>query len=241
MIARIVMLALLLPAIAQAEVEMRFNDGSVGIVSDGRVMFGDATNAVLYLPGDEGMIVLNSDAKTWMRLEPGFAGKMAEQVQAQMDQMLASMPPEQRAMVEAQMKGMMPQIPQEMPQVNVRKTGATDTVAGFDCEEAEVSFEGGMAEETVCIADADELGIADEDYDAIIEAMRGMAEIASLNPNASPQADFGEMGGVPIRTMGRDSSGNSELVSLSTDDVDTSRFEIPDDYREVSLEDMMRQ
>lgn len=236
-----VLIILLLPTLLQAEVEMRFNDGSVGIVSDGRVMFGDEKNAVLYLPGDEGMIVIDSSEQTWMRLEPGFASKMAEQVQAQMNQMLASIPPEQRAMVEAQMKGMMPQFGQEMPQVNIRKTGEMDTVAGFDCAEAEVSFDGGGVEENVCIADADELGIADEDFSALIAAMRGMAEIATLNPDAPPQADFGEIGGVPIRTTDRNYGNDSELVSLSTDNVDTSRFDIPDGYREVSIEDMMRQ
>lgn len=240
MLARIILI-LLLPTFVNAEVEMRFNDGSVGIVSDGRVMFGDDTNAVLYLPGDEGMIVIDSSQQTWMRLEPGFASKMAEQVQAQMNQMLASVPPEQRAMVEAQMKGMMPQMGQEAPQVNIRKTGKTDTVAGFDCAEAEVSFEGGGVEETVCIADADELGIADEDFDSLIAAMRGMAEIATLNPDAPPQADFGDIGGVPIRTTDRNYGNDSELVSVNTDNVDTARLEIPDGYREVSIEDMMRQ
>ncbi len=232
-------LLLLLPAAAFADVEMLYSDGTVGLISDGRVVFGDDSDTILIVPGDEGFIVISHDDRTWMRLEPGFINDMAAEVQAQMDAMLAGMPPEQRAMVEAQMQGMMPQMPSEMPPMELKRTGGRSQVAGYDCEEAEVSY-GGAIEETVCIATADELGISDADFDALAAAMQGMAEMASLDGGKSTQADFAELGGVPIRTSaGAPGSQGSELVSLDTGELDPARLRVPDGYREISMQDMM--
>lgn len=228
----------MLPAAAGADVEMRYSDGLIGLVSDGRVMFGDAENSVLFTPGDPGMIVLSRAERTWMRLEPGFADEMMAQMQARMDQMLAGMPPEQRAMVEQQMKSMMPQLNEAPPEMSIARTGAEDEVAGYDCEVAEIRFEDGSVDEVVCVATPDELGIADDDFEALMSAMQGMAEIASVNPNAAPVTDFGKLGGIPIRSRGAD-GGPSELVSIDTGSIDEARFAIPDNYREVSIADMM--
>lgn len=237
----IIAVILLLPASVFADVEMRYSDGTVGLISDGRVVFGDDEDKILYEPGEEGLIVISSRDRTWMRLEPGFVSDMAAQVQTQMDAMLADMPPEQRAMVEAQMKGMMPQMPQEMPAMQIRRTGASDEVAGYDCDEAEIGFDDGTVEEVVCIASARELGISNRDYEALVAAMQGMADMASLNPNSKPQADFTSMGGIPIRTRGPNVGEPSELVSLDTSSIDAERLRVPDGYREITMEEMMRQ
>lgn len=232
-------LLLLLPAAVLADVEMRYSDGTVGLVSDGRVMFGDDDNKVLFEPGADAMIVIDYRDRTWMRLEPGFVSDMAAQMKSQMDAMLAGMPPEQRAMVEAQMQGMMPQMQTEMPKMELRRTGASDEVAGYDCDEAEVRFDDGTVEELICIATAGELGIPSSDVDALISAMQGMAEMASLNPDSSPQADFSALGGLPIRSRSRDGSHASELVSLDTSSIDAARLRVPDGYREITMQDMM--
>lgn len=232
---------LLLPAAAFGDVEFRYSDGTFGLVRDGHVLFGDDSDAILIQPGSDSMIAISHEDRTWMRLEPGFVNDMAAQMQAQMEQMLAGMPPEQRAMVEAQMEGMMPQLsPQDMPKMTLSRTGETDEIAGYDCEVAEISYDDGTVEETVCIADADELGLDDADFDALVSAMQGIAELASIAPGAAPQADFGAMGGIPIRT----SAGygeTSEIVSVDTSSIDASRLAVPGDYRELSMEDMMRQ
>jgi hypothetical protein len=235
-----IFLALLSGTVA-ADVEMKFSDGTVGLVNDGRVLFGDDKGSVLFVPGDEGMIMISHDEKTWIRLKPGFANKVADQMQAQVEAMLAGMPPEQRAMVEQQMKGMMPPKPGEAPQMSIRKTGTSAKVAGYDCDEAEIVHENGNVEEVVCVASADELDISDKDFASMIRAMEGMAEIASIGGASAPQLDFDKLGGIPVRTRGREQGETNEIVSLSTGSVDASRLEVPSNYREASMEEIMGQ
>lgn len=231
----------LLSGAAAADVEMKFSDGTVGLVNDGRVMFGDDQGSVLFVPGDEGMIMISHEDKTWIRLKPGFANAVADQMQAQVDAMLAGMPPEQRAMVEQQMKGMMPPKPGEAPQMSIRKTGTSGEVAGYDCDEAEIVHENGNIEEVVCVASANELDISGKDFDSMIRAMEGMAEIAAIGGASAPQLDFDKLGGIPIRTRGRAKGESNEIVSLSTSGVDASRLTVPGNYTEASMEDIMGQ
>lgn len=234
-----VLVLLLLTSPALADVEIQFSDGGFGLVNDGRVMFGDDDSAVLFVPGDEGLIMISHEERSWTRLTPGFANTVANQMQAQMDEMLAGMPPEQRAMVEQQMSGMMPPKPGAAPKMSIRRTGNSDKVAGFDCDEAEIVYDDGTVEELVCVATADELDISDSDFEAIISAMEGMAEIAAMGGDSAPQLDLDKLGGIPVRTRARDESEDTEVVSVRTSRVDSARLEIPDGYREVPIEKMM--
>ena len=61
------------PATVFADVEIHFNDGSTGLVSDGRVLFGDEESSVLFEEGQEYFIVIEWKKRTYMRLTPGFA------------------------------------------------------------------------------------------------------------------------------------------------------------------------
>ena len=232
---------LLLTAFALADVEMQYSDGTFGLVDDGKVMFGDKDAAVLFVPGEEGMIVISHEERSWMRLKPGFANSMASQLQTQMESMLAGMPPEQRAMVEQQMAGMMPPKPGDAPKLKIRKTGDTAEVAGYDCEDVEITHADGTIEEVVCVATADELDISDSDFAAMIRAMEGMAEVAAMGGQGSAQLEFANLGGVPIRTRARDKREDNAMLSIDTASVDADRLKIPDGYRETSFEEMMRQ
>lgn len=235
-----IVMALLSGAVA-ADVELKFSDGTIGLVNDGRVLFGDDKGSVLFVPGDEGMILISHEERSWVRLKPGFANAVADQMQAQVDAMLAGMPPEQRAMVEQQMKGMMPPKPGEAPQMSIRKTGNSAEVAGYDCDEAEIVHENGNVEEIVCVASADELDISGKDFAAMIRAMEGMAEIAAIGGAGAPQLDFDKLGGIPVRTRARDKGSDNEIVSLSTSSIDARRLEVPGSYKETSMEAMMGQ
>jgi hypothetical protein len=232
---------LLLPAVSLADVEMRFDDGSVGLVHAGQVLFGDDHNAALWQGVEEGVIVISFDEQSWMRITPGFANDVAARMQERMDQILSELPPEQRAVAEEQMKEVMPSLQQDPARISVRRTGGQETIAGFTCALAEISYDGGEPEEAVCVATAAELGITDADFRALNAAMRGMADIAALDPHSDPGADFAQMGGVPIRSRDLISGDGSELVSIDTAAVDPARLRVPANFREVSIEELMRQ
>ena len=130
--------------------------------------------------------------------------------------------------------------PQAMPKMTLSRTGETDKVAGYACEIAEISYEDGSVGDVVCIADPGELGLDDDDFEALVAAMQNIAELASISPGTAPQADFGAMGGVPVRTLSPEAGETSELVGLDPSPIDAARLEVPAGYREVSMEEMMR-
>ncbi len=230
-----------MPALVLADVEMRFSDGSMALVSKKQVLLGDEHTAALWNGDNEELIIVSYAEKTWMRIEPGFADDVASQMKMQMEQMLAELPPEQRAVAEQQMQEVMPSMEQGPPDISVRRTGGHAETAGYDCVEAEIAYDGGEPEEAVCIATADELGMSSRDFQTFNEAMRGIAKLAAMDSGSGPGADFDQMGGIPIRTLDIQSGQGSELVSIENKAVNVSRMSIPAGFREVSIEEMMSQ
>ncbi|MCH9694789.1 MAG: DUF4412 domain-containing protein [Gammaproteobacteria bacterium] len=231
------MLILGISSLALADSEMSFSDGSTGLISNGKVLFGDVNASVLFENGQDYFVVLEHDKKTFMRMDKGFAADMQSQVKAEMEKMLAGMPEAQRAMAEQQMKAMMPQM-QEAPKTSVTRTGETDEVANFDCDILEIVSDDGSMDSVVCVASRDELGLSLGDYQTLIGAMEAMQEMAAMAGSASVESDFDLLGGVPIRSKNKFHS--SELVSIDNSDVDEARLQIPAGYTEVSIDDMMR-
>jgi len=230
---------LVLPAAGQADVELRFSDGTVALVSEDRVAFGDGQDRILVESGADSMIVLNARDRTWVRLTPGFVTEIAERMRAQVEGMLADLPAEQREEARAQLDEMLPRTPSDMPEMSLERTGESDEVAGYRCEEAEIRYDGGDVEETVCIASVDELDIEPGDFDALVAAMQSMADMDAVEPGSIPQADFAAMNGIPIRTRAADEAVISELVGLETGEIDPAELRVPDDYREITLEEML--
>lgn len=236
---RPLLLLLCAPAAALADVEMNFSDGSSMVVREGRVLFGDSVNSVLFEPGREGLIVLNRQQQTWMSMKPGFADEMAARTVKRLESMLPDLPPEERAMAEQQIEDMRAQKDRAPPEFKVNRTGNRDEVAGFDCHEAEIMDGEGVAKEIVCIASAEELGIEDEDFDALSAFMDQLAEIAAMAPEDDSFIDLEVLGGVPVRSENVDYGEQSQLQTISTAAVDPARLEVPEGYEEVSIESMM--
>ncbi len=228
---------------AIADADMQFSDGTSGVISSGRVLFGDEESAILYTEGQAHFTVIDGRRKTYMDVTPEFIEGMKSKLDAQMAQMekmLAGMPAQQRAMVEQQMKSRMPQMDGGR-KTKIERTGSNATVAGFDCEEAEIRYEDdNSVESRVCIATADELSLSSTDFRALSSAANAMLEMASVGGNRPAESDFEKLGGIPIRRTGGAAGGDSELSSIDTSDIDPSRFEIPANYKKQSIEDMMR-
>lgn len=230
-----------LPALVLADVEMRFSDGSMALVSKNQVLLGDDHNAALWNGDKNELVIISHDEKTWMRIEPGFADDVASQMKLQMEQMLADLPPEQRTMAEQQMQEVMPSLDQSPPEISVRRSGGHAEIAGFACAEAEIAYDDGEPEEAVCIATANELGMSSTDFRTMNDAMQGIAKLASMDSASGPGADFDQMGGIPIRTLDIESGQGSELLSIANKAINSSRVSVPAGFREVSIEEMMGQ
>lgn len=238
MTARLVpLLVACLPLVATADVEMRFSDGSTILVGDGRVLFGDSANSVLYVPGRDGLVILNRAQQTFLEMQPGFADKLAAEAAARRERMLAELTPEQRALVEDEITGPEP----EQSEFSVKRTGNRREIAGYGCHEAEIVDGSGETKEIVCIASPDDLGIPDDDFQALTGFMVKLAEIAAMAPDDDSFIDLDALGGVPVRTEDIDYGKVSELLSVSTAAVDEDRLEIPEEYAEIPAERLLTQ
>lgn len=232
-------LLLAVPAGVMADVEMVFSDGSAFVVKDGRVLFGDMSNSVLFAPDREGLIILNNDEKSWMEMKPGFADDVARHMAAQLDEMLAGLTPEEREQVRDALPDVYSPTPAEAPEFRIERTGKRDVVAGFDCEEAEISGGAGDIDEIVCVATAAELGIPGADFDALTGFMNRLSEIAAMTPDDDSFIDIATLGGIPVRSENIEYGELSELTSITTTGIDATRLEIPPDYQQVALEDVL--
>ena len=239
----IFLVLLLVSTTAFADVTMTFSDGSFVKINERYVAIGDDYGFGIIEDGKDTFIMVDHGERSYMEVSATFADDVSAMMAAQMEQMLADVPPEQRAMIEQSMKGMMPgggAMP-EPPKMMVRKTGDTDSVAGYKCSEVEISYGTGQAEEMSCVATTSELGISGRDFASMAAAMRAISRMAGMDGEDDTLVDFEAMGGIPIRTRDLPAGDAEELVSLSKDDLDDSDFAVPDSYTKVSMEDMMMQ
>ena len=106
----------------------------------------DEDGLVIYRGDRNEMIMADNERLEYYIIDQQTMNRMAGQVSdamKQMEEMLGSLPPEQRAMAEQMMKQQMPglQPAQEAPST-LRKMGESDTINGYDCEFYEVLKQG---------------------------------------------------------------------------------------------------
>lgn len=226
-----------LSSVVFADAELAFTQGNT-LISDGKVLFGEKDISVLYEDGQDFFVVIDHGKKTYVRLEKGFADEVVSQVNAEMEKALAGLPEAQRAMAEQHMKSMMPQA-QEAPKIEAQRTGESDNVAGIDCNVVKLVDSDGTVDSVLCVAPHDALGVSSADYQTLIRAGKAMQDMAAMSGKDSAQDDFEKMGGIPIRFNSK--YQNSELVSFDDADVDAARLQIPANYTEITVQDLMRQ
>lgn len=185
---------------------------------------------VLIFRGDKQVAWLVQADNTYVEMtREGVAG-MADAMK-QMEAQLAAMPPEQRAMVQAMMKGQAPGAGAPAPPAPLKWTanGKTDEIAGKPCK----GYDGdrqGVVEEQVCAAQWEAFGLARSDF----RAFEDMAEF--MRSMKGPMADSvkvrvadAEIPGVPLRTIIKTVRGEQvqEITKIEKADVDLSLFDLP--------------
>jgi len=179
----------------------------------------DATKQVLYL--------INTDRMTYSELTKAEAEQMGAQLSgamAQMQEALKGMPPEQRAQVEAMMKGRgMPGL--GAPPVKTSyKRGGTQRVGRWTCDVYEVQANEQRTGE-LCTVNPQALGFTPADFAVSRQLADFMRSI--LPQGAEAMFQMGDTGagftGVPVRRVGT-VLGRETITEMS----DATRQDIPD-------------
>ncbi|MEX2122697.1 MAG: DUF4412 domain-containing protein [Woeseia sp.] len=209
------------------------------------------SGAMIYREQSGELIAIDHEKKEYYVMDKASMEQIATQLSSAMQQMqqaLAEMPPEQRAMAEQMMKQHIPAPAQEPEPMTVRKTGSRDSINGFGCDYYEVQQQGAKIRE-LCVT-------AWDDIDGGREAADSMLAMADFFDNMAEQFSAGtgmdvmgqqrelfehmrELDGYPVLTREFGETGRveseSRLKSAGTRDIDADFFSPPTGYTQMDL------
>jgi hypothetical protein len=208
---------------------------------------GGGENGVVFDGTKQTLYIIDDTKKTYSEITKDDLDRMAAQlaqVQQQMQGAMANMSPEQRAQIEAVMRGRsgrgMPGMPTPAAKPTYKKTG-TDKVGKWTCDKYE-GYQGDRKTSEVCTVAPTALGLSDSDFAVTKEFAKFFSGVM---PNMSDRVfslgsleDRGFVG-VPIRTInyGADGSvtGTSELTDISHQNIPDSTFAPPAGYAKQDM------
>lgn len=244
-----------IPAHAGVVLDMLMKDTSAGTSSATKIS-ADAGMIRLDTPGDSDVsmifrgnefLILNHDDSTYMVVDESMLNAVSSQMSAAMKQMeaqLASLPAEQRAMMERMMKDRMKSFaPPEAvePALTVDSTG-TGEWRSYSCNQYTVSDDTGKIQE-ICAASLDEIDGADEVKASFTKMAEFMKQLTSKLPFASgfassPTAMMDQIDGFPVHTLHYDNGKVTEEVSLESaveQPIDAALFSPPKGYTKQEI------
>jgi hypothetical protein len=188
----------------------------------------DGTKQVLYL--------INTGRKTYSEMTKAEADQMGSQLSgamAQMQEALKNMPPEQRAQMEAMMKGRgLPAMTQGAVKTTYKK-GGTQKVGKWTCDVYEILVNEQRNGE-MCTVSPQTLGFTAADFAVSRQLAEFLKSILPQGTEAMFQVGDGTAGfaGVPVRrvvtVLGRETV--SEMTDVTRQDVPDSQFTVPADF-----------
>jgi hypothetical protein len=198
----------------------------------------DAGNVSMLFDTRSGaMTVLMHDKHQYMDMQKVI--ETAGAAMAQANAALASLPPEQRAMLEQRMGGKIPGMGAKLD-VSVTPTGASDRVAGHACQIYRTQV-GDRHADDICLANIGDAGISAADQATLrkaFEEMRTMTEKMSAGMFRSPLSSM-PLDKFPVRMTHYDDSGKVlqvvELKGVQTGGVVDSDFAVPAGYTEQDM------
>jgi hypothetical protein len=213
----------------------------------------DESGGMIFREKTREFIAIDHEQKEYYVIDEAAMERIGGQLSTAMQQMqdaLADMPPEQRAMAEQMMKQHLPApapAPAPAP-MTVRKTGASETINGFRCEYYEVQQQGAKIRE-LCVTDWSDIDGGRDPADSML-AMAGFFDKMAQQFSSGSGMDvmeqqrelfqhMRELGGYPVLTREFDDSGRveseSRLKSAGTSDIDPALFDPPQGYRKKDL------
>ena len=228
--------------IATEEADSRLEIKSISSNESGALIFSSTRNAI---------VALDHQSQEYYVIDQQQIDAMAVQLEQSMQQMeeaLSKMPPEQRALAEQMMQAQMPVKKTNRSRGELHKTGESDSFGGHDCDYYDV-LDGDRKFRDICVTDWDDFPEGQE----VAGAMKSLGDFfKSMTEAFSRSGGFDlmdtqqdmfsymqEVGGYPIRTREYNEAGELQretiLESAQHEELDPSRFEPPEGYRNVPM------
>ena len=208
----------------------------------------DGVNGLVIFDGTKQVMdIVNVDSKTYREITKADIDRMAGQVSdamSRMNQAMANMTPEQRAQVEAMMRGRSSAARGAAAvKTEYRKTG-TDRVGKWTCDKYE-GYRRGQKVSELCTVSPSTLGFSESDF-AVTEQMRTFfskvmpARADQFLSIGSANAGFS---GVPVRSITYGPGGvesTTELTDVSRQNLPDSTFQVPSGFQKQPFAPMGR-
>ena len=222
------------PQTSQVQIDgRRMRSESFGDRGEKQVVVFDGTKKV--------MMLIDESKKTYTEMteaELEAVGGQMSGMMAQLEQQMKSLPPEQRAQLEAAMRGRGSPMPSLATKIQYAKAG-TGTVGKWTCDKYE-GTSGGQKVSEVCTVDPKALGFTAADFAVSRELVAFFKKLvpaggASMFSIGTPE-DQG-FSGVPVRTVS--SAGGrqvtSEITEVSRQTFPDAVFQAPAGYQKTSM------
>ncbi len=214
----------------KAYFEMKEADGPT------RVMLRDADAKKMFLidhPKKTVVVVTEEDSK-------GLEEKQA-QLRAQMQAQLAKMPPEQRARIESTMLGTMGGEAKPPDFTYEKKKSGTRKLNGFTCQDYAMKRDGKAWGEG-CFITWKDAGFTADEFKATM--LRAMPTMGGAGPMGNAFEANAHAPGFPVWRTVVDAQGvvtiETTVKSLSKTSMPAENFEVPKDYTERAMTDVMK-
>lgn len=217
---------------------------------DARGAAADEAGSLIFRREAGAMIALDHSRREYFLLDRETIDSIAIQMDSamqQMQQMLADLPPDQRAAAEQAMQQRMSMVSQDIRPRRVTKTGERESVNGYDCEIVDV-LEDGVKTRDMCVTPwaslegGEEFATAMVDMAGFFEELRETFSRGGMDMMGSRSDVFShmrEIDGFPARSRDYDANGvlinETTLVSSEQRDVDPASFQPPADYSQQQL------
>jgi hypothetical protein len=197
----------------------------------------------------QAMYVIDDSKKTYSEITKDDLDKLAAQMQQMQQQMqgaMANVPPEQRAQIEAMMRGRggrgMPGAPAPAAKPTYKKTG-TDKVGKWTCDKYE-GYQGEKKTSEVCTVAPSALGLSESDFAVGKDFAKFFSSFSDMMPQRQEVFSLGTLEdhgfvGIPIRTInyGADGSvtGSMEWTDINHQNIPDSTFAPPAGYAKQDM------
>ena len=192
---------------------------------------------VVFDGGKQVLTMIDPEHKTYRQMTKADADAMAAQVSgamAMMQQQMANMPPEQRAQMEAMMRGR--GMTAEPAKTVYRKTG-TDKVGKWTCDKYE-GFQGDQKTSEVCTVDPKVIGFAATDFEVTKQMGEFFQKLAPQQAGqmfAIGQAEAQGFSGIPVRrtyTIGN-AQTTTELTDVTRQSFPDASYAVPAGFQKT--------
>jgi hypothetical protein len=221
-------------------------DNSMTYISDGWIKSitsdEEMQDITFMFNANKDIIIMVDDANE--RYAKGSGEDYCNAMKSMRDEMNKKMPPEQLKMMEDMINE---QKAKPIPKVTVEK-GDGEEIAGFQTEKYAVYADGELFEEKWITTDQslknilDIVTITQELTSKIVKCGVPDESFLKSSPEFSPEYKKLEIAGIELKSI-RYEFGSEDLqtdvISLEKEDIDSSEFEVPDGYSELSFKDII--